>query len=497
MDRKKRRTSIKIRAYLYVGISVFLSAMVVALVSYYINVKRIDSYFKGLCLDMAKNFASQVDPDYLLDLKEAVESEEYQELREIAEETKNEKIIEEYLRKNGLLYGYRQVREQLTRYQRNMEDVEYIYIVVWGAEYDMYDMYLVDDDRFPIYETGYYEKRERAFYGTDASKVVKPTINHGDWGWNCSAFVPVYTDYGTLVCQVGCDVSMNDIMKERVKNFIIIIVAALFIMAISLVGVILLIRQSVIKPLNLISSEMKKFKPSESHDYEEAGVLNLDLKNNDEIGDIHDEIRSMQIKILDYVRDITTIQKEKEKVESDVLEKAKEISQISMEAYSDALTNVGSTVAYIKKTKEMEQDFGKQDTEFAVVMIDVNFLKSINDQYGHSAGDEYLKGCCRILCQTYKHSPVFRTGGDEFVAILMGADYQERDEKLSEIRETFDSCYNQEKAEPWMKYSASVGMAEYREGDATVDVVLKRADKAMYEEKARLKKVYGHTSDLR
>lgn len=41
-------------------------------------------------------------------------------------------------------------------------------------------------------------------------------------------------------------------------------------------------------------------------------------------------------------------------------------------------------------------------------------LDCLNDTYGHTAGDNYIKGCCKVICQIYKHSPVFRIGGDEF-----------------------------------------------------------------------------------
>lgn len=49
---------------------------------------------------------------------------------------------------------------------------------------------------------------------------------------------------------------------------------------------------------------------------------------------------------------------------------------------------------------------------------------------GHQAGDEYIIGACRIICNKFKHSPVFRIGGDEFVAISEGEDYEHIDSIL-------------------------------------------------------------------
>ncbi|MCR4990492.1 MAG: GGDEF domain-containing protein [Lachnospiraceae bacterium] len=145
----------------------------------------------------------------------------------------------------------------------------------------------------------------------------------------------------------------------------------------------------------------------------------------------------MQIRIIDHLNDITAIQKEKEKAESDAKRKARQIGQISKEAYRDPLTCVGSKMAYVKKSDEMKADIGRPGYKFAIVMVDVNFLKDVNDKFGHASGDEYLKGCCKVVCQIYKHSPVFRVAGDEFVAILTGEDFDNRYERLDTIRRSF------------------------------------------------------------
>ena len=75
--------------------------------------------------------------------------------------------------------------------------------------------------------------------------------------------------------------------------------------------------------------------------------------------------------------------------------------------------------------------------------MDANNLKMINDNYGHGAGDEYIKGCCKILCDVFCHSPVFRIGGDEFAVILKGRDYHNRNDLMKEIKETFERIYRE------------------------------------------------------
>lgn len=168
-----------------------------------------------------------------------------------------------------------------------------------------------------------------------------------------------------------------------------------------------------------------------------------------------------------------------------------QIGQISQEAYKDSLTGVGNKTAYNNKVIEINQQIEKGFTDFAVVMVDMNNLKRINDEYGHRSGDLYIKGCCYLICEAFKHSPVFRIGGDEFVAILRGQDFAARLENVQDLRNAFDDAYEQTEADPWLRYSASVGMAEYASDDSSFELVFKRADKAMYEDKKLFKALHG------
>ena len=120
-------------------------------------------------------------------------------------------------------------------------------------------------------------------------------------------------------------------------------------------------------------------------------------------------------------------------------------------------------------------------------MLDCNDLKVINDTYGHAKGDIYLQNACTAICRTFKHSPVFRVGGDEFTVILQHEDYDRRNELLDGIKE-FERAHNAASTAPWDMVALSVGMAVYdAEEDANVADVLKRADISMYEEKRQYK----------
>ncbi|MBQ4310183.1 MAG: diguanylate cyclase [Oscillospiraceae bacterium] len=493
MKESKRRMSIKNKMFLFVIISMIAISFGTAMIAYSISVNSIDSYYKNMTLDIARSFTEFVDADYLAELRQEAESEEFQALRDEAEETDNESLIEERLKEKGLWDGYVDTRTNIMKYLNNINDVEYLYVVVWGGIDDTVDMYLVDDESIPLYETGYYEEREESLLGVDASKEVPPTISNGDWGWLCSAFVPVYNSKGELICQIGCDISMEDVMKDRHRFLIYILAATLVLTAAVLVCSVIFANRVVVKPLNALTNELAKFRPEKDTDYKNAGVIDIDIKSRDEIEDIYIAIRSMQKNIIDHLNDLSEMEKDKEKAEIEIKTKEEQIGQISREAYHDALTSVGSKTAYVKKIDEINAKLRDNSIEFAIVMVDMNDLKHINDSYGHKAGDQYIKGCCHLICDTFKHSPVYRIGGDEFVAILMGHDYSERIRLVNELKDAYDKAYSNETVDPWLRYSAAVGMAENASDDNTAELVFKRADKAMYKAKKDFKEEHGST----
>jgi diguanylate cyclase (GGDEF)-like protein len=124
-------------------------------------------------------------------------------------------------------------------------------------------------------------------------------------------------------------------------------------------------------------------------------------------------------------------------------------------------------------------------------MVDMNKLKPINDKHGHKAGDQYIRGCCRMVCDAFKHSPVYRIGGDEFIVVLQGQDYEDRQSIAEHLRNEFDKKYSQTELDQWFRYSAAVGIAENASFDTSAAVVFKRAENDMYEDKGRFRKKYG------
>lgn len=162
------------------------------------------------------------------------------------------------------------------------------------------------------------------------------------------------------------------------------------------------------------------------------------------------------------------------------------ISYINGLAYRDAMTGVKNKTAYQEAEERMEERMRMSRPEFAVVVLDINGLKQVNDTYGHDFGDMLIVDTCRLICKTFKRSPVYRIGGDEFAVILENGDL----EHYSELLEDFERnmAEQNETARADSRISVARGIAIY---DPDVDLVFanvfKRADDAMYQNKAAAK----------
>lgn len=172
---------------------------------------------------------------------------------------------------------------------------------------------------------------------------------------------------------------------------------------------------------------------------------------------------------------------------NDTMERMRKyVGAMQKQAYQDELTAVKNVAAYDRKVYDLNQKIAAGQAAFAVVMVDLNQLKDVNDRFGHEKGNVALQRLCRAVCRIYKHSPVYRIGGDEFVVILEGEDYARRDALFEKVR-AFEHIRDLSADQPWTQLAASVGMAVYdKTRDTAYQAVFNRADTKMYEQKQHL-----------
>ena len=164
-------------------------------------------------------------------------------------------------------------------------------------------------------------------------------------------------------------------------------------------------------------------------------------------------------------------------------------ARMSELALRDGLTGIRNRTAYEQEIDRLGERLAEEDIEFAIAMIDLNDLKKINDTYGHERGNEAIIKLAGLVCDTFKHSMVFRIGGDEFVVILLNDDYQKAEALSDQLKRALSALKRDDSLQPWEKISAAMGLARFeRESDTRVEDVFRRADARMYEQKKEMKK---------
>jgi len=152
----------------------------------------------------------------------------------------------------------------------------------------------------------------------------------------------------------------------------------------------------------------------------------------------------------------------------------------------DLLTGLPNRALFLEHLGQTIKEAKRNSTLFAVVFIDLDDFKVINDTYGHEAGDRVLKKLADTLAgATRKNDIVARLGGDEFVGIFN----LKHDADIEVIRKKFFETLPQElKCRTYnITIHFSMGMSIYPNDGTSVDTLLKHADQAMYRQKEKNK----------
>ena len=156
-------------------------------------------------------------------------------------------------------------------------------------------------------------------------------------------------------------------------------------------------------------------------------------------------------------------------------------------AYRDSLTGLRNTNSYWAWITDFDKEIETKNIVFGVLVFDINYLKETNDRYGHDMGNKLIVSAARVISDTFKRSPVFRIGGDEFLAILQNRDLNE----IEGLLKIFDEeCLNKsvDADKEAIPLSIAKGFARYNsQKDTNFMDVFNRADDAMYENKREIK----------
>ena len=149
---------------------------------------------------------------------------------------------------------------------------------------------------------------------------------------------------------------------------------------------------------------------------------------------------------------------------------------------ADPLTNVLNRNGFDEEI-EARRIRNRPDTPLVVLAFDIDHFKTINDRWGHAAGDAYLVRFAEVLQTCVRQSDlVARIGGEEFVAVLVGAGVDAAERVAQNILRTVHTL-NVVHEDALVNTTVSIGMAEGF-GVENVEALLRRADRALYAAKA-------------
>ena len=368
---------------------------------------------------------------------------------------------------------FNELLNELTVFQTNA-DIEYIYAVRQVGENEF--VFTVDAD-----------PEDPADFGEDvlvtdalrqASKgvaAVDTAPAEDEWGNFYSAYCPVYDDTGAIAGIVGVDFdSAWYEQKIREHSLSIGIVTALSVLV--GVGLVLLFTAKIRRRFNALNAELASL----SADMDELG---REIAANapgwqrqvaaPEAGDrppegapAGDEIEELGIRM---------------KALHEELKKSLDYTR-SM-AYTDALTGVGNSAAYLELQAGLAEEIQSHRAAFSLVVFDINSLKQVNDRNGHAQGDWVIQAAAAAISHVFGPEHTYRIGGDEFLTYTVEQDPAALEALLRKVDSAAED-WNRSSSVGTAKLSLSAGVASYQpDADRSFRDVFSRADGAMYRRK--------------
>lgn len=169
-------------------------------------------------------------------------------------------------------------------------------------------------------------------------------------------------------------------------------------------------------------------------------------------------------------------------MEQETLELREQVAKERAQAMTDGLTGIPNRLAYDQRFKQEIARWKRFQTPLVLMVWDVDLFKSVNDTYGHKAGDRVLIKLAASLSNGIRETDfIARYGGEEFVMLMTGSPIDACKQVADKLRAKLEKIGFHFRGKA-VTVTASCGLSEYREGD-TPEQLFERADKALYKAK--------------
>lgn len=473
-------------ALLIVLIAIILSGTSIA-VSGNIIKGMIDEQYKSKANDIADTIAVTIDVENTKLVTQAVMEIYDSTENRVGSEHWGTPEFDEYIALFSQIEDedcFKKALSELRKIQ-DVNDVDCVYLMAVDSA-SASGIYIVDAALEDACPPGCFDP----IYEVNSRLLEDPTVgfpayitNTEEYGWLVTAGTPIYDEADNVVAYAMVDISMDEI-RARENTLIGTLIVVLAILTIIIISVALyMVDKTVVNPINTLSQAAAKYCQEQDLTQARIDFASIDIKTGDEVEILAESMKQMERDINDNIANLMTVAEE--------LSTTRKHADIMNElATKDALTGVRNKMSYDMEVERLARELEQGKIAFGMAMIDLNYLKRINDNYGHEKGNVAIQKLCHIICVTFVHSPVFRVGGDEFVVILQNNDYENVKELVGSFNVIIEDMANDEELEPWERISAAIGYALFdQRRDVSVEDVFKRADGAMYIRKKEMKSI--------
>ena len=189
--------------------------------------------------------------------------------------------------------------------------------------------------------------------------------------------------------------------------------------------------------------------------------------------------------LVGYIYELNKRLKLSLKIEDDLFEKLQEATlELADQSMTDSLTGIFNRRYFMEIASKTFHACRRHRKSFSIVIADLDHFKSINDTYGHGAGDLVLKKFANYFQEELRESDVLaRFGGEEFIALLPDTTEQQSLVMIERIRKGLSELKIDIEDNRAICITASFGISEFRDSDENYESIFLRADRALYQAK--------------
>ena len=319
----KKKKSLKSRVnVVIIQMAVIMAAAACAL-SYKLYDTMVDTHYKNMAQNLAKTLATAVDKEDVRELRDEVLAI-YQEIKaenggSLPIDSYTEEEWKAYYARYQSVYdsqAYKDLCKVLQEYSRD-NGTNSIYLAHLD---DDYGIYLVDGSLENASPVGTAEEtldvtREQIKQG---SYGMPPNItNYPEYGWICTVAEGIFADDGEMLGTVGIDISMMDVKMDGIRFLLLLVGIMILVSAASVFVINILMNRTIVRPIDMLSGAASSFVRDKKEGKEEgiSEISKLEITTGDELEKLSDSIKQMEKDINTYIRDLTTVTAEKERID--------------------------------------------------------------------------------------------------------------------------------------------------------------------------------------